>query len=158
MEDPGEAMMSLWRRLRPNPDNNRYYAFVLLLAGSILLAALVSTLVANTLTDPNVVTQGGVISPDGKWVALTEAIEPGPAMGNFDSAVELRPHDGLLMGPTLARTFLIKFDSSKIELRRVRWYTDTLLEITLRADREDMPKHMTQVGDVLIDYRRLDWQ
>jgi len=52
----------------------------------------------------------------------------------------------------------MKFKSSNIELRRVRWYTQNLLEVTVRADREDMPKTITQVDDVLIDYRRLDWQ
>jgi len=151
-----EAIRALWRRVGPNPDNDRAYALVLMFVGGILLAVLVASLVENTLLDPNVSISGGTISPDRKWVALTEQIEPGPVMGNFDTAIELRHHDGLLVGPTLERTFLMKFDSSKVELRRMKWYTDTVLEVVLRAAPGAVPKHLTQVDDVIIDYRRLD--
>ena len=41
-------------------------------------------------------------------------------------------------------------------MTRVKWYTDTLLEITLVGDPDDMPKWTKQVEEILIDYRRLD--
>ena len=151
-------LATLWRRIRLPPRNHGIYTFVLVFAAAILVAAGSAALVANTILDPNIIIVGGNLSPDGKWVVLTEQVDAGPAMGDVDTAVELRHHDGLLMGPTGNRVFLLKFKSSKIELRRVKWYTHNLLEVTVRADREDMPKPITQVEDVLIDYRRLDWQ
>jgi hypothetical protein len=145
-----------WRRVRALLAARAFWAYLASIAGAIVVAALVAALVENTILDPNVVIVGGQLSPDGKWVALTEQIEPGPAMGNVDGAIELRPHDGLLMGPTLNRTFLMKFRSDKVRVLRVRWYTDTVLEIAYSADADDIPRLIRSHEDVLIDYRRIE--
>ena len=127
----GFGLARLWRWIRPRPGNARIYSLVLLLAAAILTAAAVATFVANTILDPNVEIVGGTISPDGKWVALTERVLPGPAMGIGDSAIELRHHDGLLMGPTLNRTFLIKYHSSKVTVTRVMTWVSRTARIFL---------------------------
>ena len=154
MEGGFGALEAFWRRLKAFSDQRGLRTFAAMCAAAVLLAALIAALVSNTILDPNVTIVGGALSPDGKWVALTEQIEPGPMMGDIDTAIELRRHDGLLMGPTLNRVFLIMFHSDKVELQRVRWYTDTLLEIRYRASDDDIPKTRTQYKEILIDYLR----
>src|SRR5277367_6476098 len=88
-----EALLGWWRRLRSQPEIHGATNFALVLGSAIAMAALVATLVANTIIDPNVAIEGGAISPDRKWVALTDEVIPGPATGNFDTAVELRHLD-----------------------------------------------------------------
>jgi len=151
-----DALTGFWHRVRDFARSRGIVALGLVFVGAVAVAALVASLVENTILDPNVVILGGELSPNHRWVALTEQIEPGPAVGNIDSAIELRHHDGLLMGPTLDRTFLIKFRSDKVQVLRVRWYTNTVLEIAYMGDSDDIPKLIKEHDGVLIDYRRIE--
>ena len=151
------ATVAAWRRARAWSARNGLGVYLLMIGAAIVVAALVATLVANTILDPNVTFTAGELSPNGRWVALKDQVDPGPMMGDVDSAVELRPHDGLLVGPTANRTFLMKFKSDKVRIQRIHWYADATLEIVYAADADDAPRNLVKyVDDVVIDYRRVE--
>jgi hypothetical protein len=91
--------------------------------------------IAFLLLVPAIGVFGGSVSPDGKWVAVTEAVQYGPlAVGDEYAAVELRPFNnlfGFLQGKRVFETDIGADDHSN--LLGVEWTADKALKIRVRA-------------------------
>jgi hypothetical protein len=104
-------------------------------AGSLLLVLAIFLGLIWYFDFPAVDVNGGSVSPDGKWVAVTETLQYGPlAVGNEYAAVELRPFNhplGFFEGHRVFQTDVGPYEHAN--LIGVEWTADHVLKIKVRA-------------------------